>query len=335
MVRVTASAPGKVTLFGEHAIVYGFPAIVTAIDRRVYVTATARSDRAVRIKALDLRVPGVVVTYTPEEVVIETDYDRTLSAIAYLKKAVEVASRYIGVWRGVNIEVRSSMPVGAGLGTSAAVSVATIAAYSAAVEADLSREEIARLGWEVEKAVQGIASPMDTSIATFGGFIKIWAEGGGKFVRRELKVGSEMPFVIGYVEREAGTKDLVRAVRDLKRRYPDLVNAIMEAIGRVTKEAEEALAREDLRRVGELMNLNHGLLEALGVSNKKLSEMVYAARSAGALGAKLTGAGGGGCAIALTPEAQDRVEVAMRLYASITMKAKFGAPGVEVRVHRA
>ncbi len=326
-----ASAPGKVTLFGEHAIVYGYPAIVTAIGRRVWVTAESRRDDAVVIAALDLRVPGVVVTYRGNDVIIGTDYGKTLSAVAYLRKAIEITSDYLGARGGVNLTVRSEMPVGAGLGTSAAVSVATIAAYSKVLGYELRRDEIAKLGWEVEKAVQGIASPMDTAIASFGGTIKIWKEG-KEFVRRELDVSIEEPLIIGYVERQHTTAEMVKAVKNLKEKYEELVELIMKAIGRLTNEAERALLQGDVVRVGTLMNMNHGLLEALNVSTMKLSQIVYAARAAGALGAKLTGAGGGGAVIALaSKDGAERVELAVKLHSSMTLRTTLGAPGVTTR----
>ncbi len=332
MVKVVASAPGKVTLFGEHAVVYGYPAIVTAIGRRVWVTAESRSDDAVVIAALDLRVPGVVVTYRGNEVIIGTDYGRTLSAVAYLRKAIEITSDYLGTRGGVNLTVRSEMPVGAGLGTSAAVSVATIAAYSKVLGYELRKDEIARLGWEVEKAIQGIASPMDTSIASFGGIIKIWKEG-KEFVRKQLSVSIEEPLIIGYVERQHTTAEMVKAVKNLKERYGELIELIMKAIGRLTEEAESALLQGDVLKVGTLMNVNHGLLEALNVSTMKLSQIVYAARAAGALGAKLTGAGGGGAVIALaSKDNAERVELAVKLHSSMTLKTTFGAPGVTARI---
>jgi len=332
LVKVAASAPGKVTLFGEHAVVYGYPAIVTAIGRRVHVTAESRSDGAVVIAALDLRVPGVVVTYRGDEVIIGTDYGRTLSAVAYLRKAIEITSDYLGARGGVNLTVRSEMPVGAGLGTSAAVSVATIAAYSKILGFELRKDEIAKLGWEVEKAVQGIASPMDTSIASFGGTIKIWREG-KEFIRRQLSVSIEEPLIIGYVERQHTTAEMVKAVKKLKEKYGELIELIMKAIGRLTEEAENALLRGNVLKVGTLMNVNHGLLEALNVSTMKLNQIVYAARAAGALGAKLTGAGGGGAVIALaSKDNAERVELAVKLHSSMSLRTTLGAPGVTAHI---
>jgi mevalonate kinase len=328
--RVVASAPGKVTLFGEHAVVYGYPAIVASIDKRIYVNAELRDDDKIRINAQDLRTSGVIVSISNGEIQITTDYGKTLSAIGYLNKAIELVSEYLGVRKGVSLEVRSEMPVGAGLGTSAAVSVATIAAYSTCLGYELSKEEIARLGWEVEKSVQGIASPMDTSIATFGGVLKIWFEGSVVY-RVPLKVSDELPLVVAYVERERTTRDMVAWVKNLREKHPEIINGILEHIGKTTLKAEKALAEGDLHEVGTLMNINHGLLEALGVSSRRLNEVVYTARLAGALGSKLTGGGGGGASIALTlPDNLEVLTNVLKLVTPQVFKTNIVYEGVKV-----
>ncbi|AFH42790.1 mevalonate kinase [Fervidicoccus fontis] len=327
--KVIASAPGKVTLFGEHAVVYGYPALVVSIDKRIYAIAEKRNDDVIKINARDLRVPGIVISYIGNEVVLETDYGLILPAIAYINKAIEVTSKYIGTKAGVNIEIRSEMPVGAGLGTSAAVAVSTIAAYAYVNEYELKKEEIANLGWQVEKEVQGIASPMDTSITAIGGFLKI------KYIdktveRTPIEVKEEIPLLIGYVERESRTKDMVAMVRKKIESYPEIYMKIMELIGNTVEKAESALLNNNLHELGSFMNLNHSLLDALGVSTRRLNELVYVARDAGAYGSKLTGAGGGGCVIALTPENQDVIETAMKLHGTLTFRTKLGTDGVKI-----
>ncbi|MEM0197755.1 MAG: mevalonate kinase [Fervidicoccaceae archaeon] len=327
--RVSASAPGKVTLFGEHAVVYGYPALVVAIEKRVHATAESRNDNVIKISARDLRVPGIVISYIGNEVVLETDYGMVLPAIAYINKAIELTSRYLGIKKGINIEIKSEMPVGAGLGTSAAVAISTIAAYAAVNGYELSREEIAKIGWDVEKEVQGIASPMDTSITSIGGYLKIKFER-DNVERLPIKVNRELPLIIGYVEREAKTRDMVAMVKERMTQYPEIYESIMRLIGTVVNRAELSLEKGDLRELGFLMNLNHSLLDALGVSTRRLNELVHVAKDSGAYGAKLTGAGGGGCVIALVPEKQEIVETSMRLHGSLVIRTKLGAEGVRV-----
>lgn len=331
MPTVVASAPGKVTLFGEHAVVYGYPAIVAAISKRLHTKVTPRRDHVIQVVAKDIKVPGIVLTYfSEEEVIVETDYKTSMSALSYVRTAVDVVREYLGINKGAAIEVTSEMPVGAGLGTSAAVSVTTIAGYAAAHGYALRKEEIRDLAWEVEKRVQGRASPMDTSIATFGGVLKI-VPGEGEPRIEALDAPEDLPFVIGYVEREAGTKEMVARVARLRERFPNIIEEVMSLIGRVTEEAEKALKNGDLVTLGTLMNINNGLLDALGVSNKRLNELVYAARWAGALGSKLTGAGGGGAVIALSPGREEQVEVAMKLHGALTLRADVGVVGLVVR----
>ncbi len=292
--------------------------------------ANPRRDRTIRIFAPDLKIPGIKLTIKPNgKVVFETDYNRAIALLSYVKKAIELTAGHIGELKGVDLTVTSTMPVGAGLGTSAAVSVATITAYSLALGHQLEQREIAKLGWRTELEVQGSASPMDTSISTYGGVIYIRRSGDHAYIR-ELKAPI-LPVVVGYVPRETTTGVMVARVKRLYGRYPELVGGIIRSIGLLTETAVGALERGDIESVGILMNLNHGLLDALGVSTRLLNTMVYAAREAGAYGAKLTGAGGGGCIVALvSPEVSERVKTAISVVGGRAMDVKMGGAGVIV-----
>jgi len=328
LTKVTASAPGKVALFGEHAVVYGHQAMAGAIDRRVRVTVEQRSDDLIKIHAMDLNIPGIVLTIggLGKDVSIETDYVRIMDAVGYIRKAIEVTSRHCGIKKGINVHIKSEMPVGAGLGTSAAVSVATILASSAAMGHALKSDEVSALGHKVELEVQGAASPMDTAVATHGGILLIRPLI-GKASLTPVKVEQGLPLVVGYTPRECGTGEMLRRVRNLRDAAPESVDSILCSIGKVVSEADSAMRSGDLRRVGMLMNVNHGLLESLGVSTKKLNEMVYSARSAGALGSKLTGAGGGGCAIALCPGREQDVMTALSLAGGTAFRSSISGKG--------
>lgn len=329
--KVTVSAPGKVTLLGEHAVVYGRPALVSAIDKRLYVTVEGRADSSIKVSALDLHIPGLILTFKEgsKDYVIETDYDRIVDAMGYVRKAIEIASRHLGSRGGVNVIIRSEMPVGAGLGTSAAIAVGTIAAYTRLLGHELPPLEIAKLGHMTEQEVQGAASPMDTAICALGGTILIRPTGQKPRIE-EVSLGIPLPSVIGYTEREAGTGELLRRVRELRDGAPGVVDSVMDAIACVVEEGRAALARGDLQSFGRLMNMNHGLLEALGVSSKRLNDMVYSSRSAGALGSKMTGAGGGGCMIALCPAKEDQVSIAIKVVGGEPFRANLSGDGIRV-----
>lgn len=280
----TSSAPAKVFLFGEHAVVYGEPAVLCAIDRRA--TAQAKQANEDTINAQDLAVTGVVergglLTGEAEE-------------LKYVRKAVQKARNEAGVDEGIELTIDSGIPVGAGLGSSAAVVVATIDAVTRELGVALPPERVAELGYEVEMEVQGSASPSDTYASATGGAVYVEPE----IELRSLDV-QNMGFVIGYDGKSTPTGEMVEEVRALTERNPVAAD-IVESIGSVTRNGVQAVEEGELERLGELMNLNHGLLEALGVGSMSLARMVWAARDSGAYGAKLTGAGGGGCVVALS-----------------------------------
>lgn len=267
---ITCSAPGKIYLFGEHAVVYGEPAIACAVELRTRVTA-ASSDK-ITISS-DLGTTGLDHEIHP-----------------YVSSAIEKLGG-----RNVSVKISSDIPVGSGLGSSAAVTIATLAAINLEFKLGHSNDELARMGHEIEQKVQGAASPTDTFVSTFGGVVEIPS-------RKRLDM-LECGIVIGNTNKGAISKKtakLVKHVAVLREEFPEVIDPIIRMIGSFSKKGEILVKKKDYISLGKLMNVNHGLLDALGVGTAELSVLVYAARSAGAYGAKITGAGGGGCMVALT-----------------------------------
>jgi mevalonate kinase len=204
--------------------------------------------------------------------------------------------------------------------------VATVAAINEHLGLGLSRKEIASTASSIEKRVQNdLGSPMDTALATFGGYCR---------VTREVQP-IELPqldLIVGCTKLSHDTFSEVEKVQRLKECYPDVVEPIFQAIGAISARAVPLIREQDMSRLGELMNLNHGLLEALGVCTRELSELVYAARNAGsALGAKLTGAGGGGCIIALPQTgSREALMAALRQARGSAFAVKTGCEGVRL-----
>jgi mevalonate kinase len=157
---------------------------------------------------------------------------------------------------------------------------------------------LAEVGHRIERDVQGSASPTDTTVSTMGGTMLI-TPGVSASRLRLIDCG----IVIGDTEEFSSTKDLVGNVRILHEDYPGVMDSIFDTIDNLSEIGMPLIERGDYRSVGELMNVDHGLLDAIGVGSTKLSRLVYAARDAGAYGAKITGAGGGGCIVALTSDA--------------------------------
>jgi len=304
--RAEASAPAKVILVGEHFVVHGEPAIVLAIDKRATVTVETRSDRKIFIASEDMNISGFFENdrFFPQK--------GSEEAKGKLEPVYAVAREIIskcGVDIGVNIRIKSSIPIAAGLGSSAAVSVASAAALYSLFDSDKSKDDIFQTAFRAEKIIHGTPSGVDPAISTYGGIL--WYRKGKSI--RKLKIDVDLPLVIGNTKKNRSTGKLVAKVNNLRRRYPLIIGELIKAGGKIAKRTVKALNAGDLKTIGELMNINHELLCALGVSSEELERLVHAARKAGAWGAKLTGAGGGGCMIALvSPEKLEKVAEAIK-----------------------
>ncbi len=278
----TASAPGKFILFGEHAVVYGKPAIAMAIDLRTKVT-TAFSSR--------MSVDGIPARD------VKSYYVR------------EMLSR----WKGepVDISINSGVPPSSGLGSSAALSVAFMAALRA-LDGDLSVENVAREAFDIEYTVQGGASPTDTSTSALGGAVMVGGEQDDflwEFSRdgKSWKIGRleapDLTFVVGVTGISSPTKVMVQKVRRFVERSPYGMD-IIDDIGALTMEGADALKKGEPEDIGNLMDRNHELLGLLGVSCPEIESLRDAVRDI-SYGVKLTGAGGGGSVVALTDRPED------------------------------
>ena len=331
------SAPGKVYLFGEHAVVYGEPAIPAAIERRATVKAEPRADDHVRVTATDLSLDGFTVEYTGgtgDRPDVDVPTPLVEAAMGYVDAAVRQARAAAETPdAGFDITIESEIPLGAGLGSSAAVVVAGIDAATRALGEPIDRRELADRAYRAEFNVQdGQASRADTFCSTMGGAVRVEGDD------CEPIDAPNLPFVVGFDGGAGDTGELVAGVRDLKEEYRFAADTV-GAIGDVVHEGETLLSavvpeadpsRELLEELGGLMNFNHGLLSALGVSGRSLDAMVWAAREAGARGAKLTGAGGGGCIVALDPTDETETALSFTQGCEDAFRAPLSTEGVRV-----
>ena len=312
----TASAPGKIILFGEHAVVSGAMALGGAIDLRASVSVQDRAGCIV-VTADDLMLQGFS---------LDLQSGRLSSPeAAYATRYISAVLREFDA-HDVEVRIRSSLPASAGLGSSAAIVVAAVMAVSSHQGCSLTLKEIAALSFRLERQVQdGLASPTDTALATYGGYLKISSE----ISPLDLP---PLELVVGYTGVPHNTKSEVEKVQKLKKRYQDLFDHIFQAIGSISLRAVPLIKDQNGAEIGELMNINHGLLEAIGVSSRELCELVYACRGAGgALGAKITGAGGGGCMIAIPgPAGKGPLMTAIKQAKGRPFVAKTGAEGVRL-----
>ena len=303
MNKVKASAPGKIILAGEHFVVENQPAVASAIDLRTSVYISPRIKRGIEIYSKNYNVHRLYK--------IECDYfhdkliEDKLYPIYFLVKYL-LNTYNIEIKGGLIITIDSEIPPGSGLGSSAAVSVATVAALSKFFNLNLSLEDISKIAYKAEEIVHGQPSGIDNTISTFGGVILYRKTEG--FIRIKSRVSG-----IALILADSGiprlTKDMVLKVQKLRKKYPDIFDPIYYAAGKLVIEMVDAIKSDDLIRLGELMNINHGLLSTIGVSNMLLEKIVYTSRRLGALGAKITGAGGGGLILAIS-----RKEQAIHIY---------------------
>ncbi|MDR1404502.1 MAG: mevalonate kinase [Candidatus Methanoplasma sp.] len=309
MSEIFASAPGKFVILGEHAVVYGKPAIALAINRRFYLSVR-RDD--------EFRINGEIVNIRANP---------HLMHIAGMNDMIPVS-----------IHMDSRIPTGSGLGSSAALSVAFSAAMRALNGKSVSEEEIAKEAFEAEYFSQGGGSPMDTSASAHGRGIavnmqerdtdKLWDISKNSHSWNISGIDAPpMKFVVGYTGIRAATGPLVEKVR----KYKDsnrFAADIIDEIGQITKEGMTALGSNDVTKLGELMTEDHKLLSILGVSSNELNKLVSASLPY-SYGAKLTGAGGGGSMVALTDQ-PDKVCDAIRSRGGMPFAVKTGADGVRV-----
>ncbi len=289
--EATASACGKVILCGEHAVVYGRPAIALPLTH-LRTTATVRVSPSHTAGQWEIVAPDIYTRFWRHE-----NPDHPLAKIITLILAR--ITPHTDDARSFQLHVTSELPVGAHLGSGAAASVACVRAIAEFFEAELSSETISDLAFEIEKIHHGTPSGVDNTVIAHEQPIWFVRERAPSFIHTQ----AQPALVIADTGIHTPTKISVGAVRAAWERNPSRSERLFDAIGDVVAQAREALQEAHWQRLGALMDKNHELLQQLGVSCKELDEMCFAALKAGALGAKLTGAGRGGNMIALAHDA--------------------------------
>ena len=279
-----ASAPGKVILFGEHFVVYGVKAILCAIDKRITVTSEKTQSKKISIKSN--------IDY------LELEPNKPLSEInSPLKPFYFLADKMLQNQNvGIEINIESDIPLGVGLGSSSACCVAGAASITK-LFGDVSKEKILELAIEAEKTIFQNTSGADCTVCTYGGIMEYDKKNGFSKIESE----SNVHLVIANSNIEHSTDTIVKKVKQFKDENEKEFFQLCNNETKLIEEVLELLKENNIIGLGQKINQNQEYLEAIGVSNEKLRDMIQVGQKS-SLGAKITGAGGGGCIFSLTDE---------------------------------
>jgi mevalonate kinase len=293
----TSSAPGKIILFGEHAVVYGRPALAVPVTQVHADVEVRRADRAgIWIDAPDVNLNAELNTLPSDHPLASVIHN-----FLFLARAAPFPS--------LNIKITSTIPVASGLGSGAAVTVALTRALSSFLFHPMSDEEINVFAYEIEKLHHGTPSGIDNTVIAYAKpvyFVK------GHPIET-FKVDHPFTIVIGDTGISAPTKESVGDVRKLWEADKSTWEKVFDEVGEITNTARMSIENGIWELLGDMMNANHQLLQKMTVSSPELDRLVEAARNAGALGAKMSGGGRGGNMIALVkPDQAESVAISLK-----------------------
>jgi mevalonate kinase len=299
--KISVYAPGKLMLLGEHAVVYGYPCIVTAVSSKVKVELENTLSSKIQIDAPQVK------------------------DVSFVEESIRIFKEKFKFKDGLLIKTYSEFSSQYGFGSSSAVTVATLYGLSRLFNLNLTKKQIFDLGLEVTLNIQKVGSGFDIAAATFGKTL-YFIRGGKKIEKLNI---DELPLVVGYSGIKASTPKIVQQIKERLKKEKKEIFKIFDLIGKIVEEGKKSLSEKNYQRLGKLMNENHMLLKKLGVSTKKLDQMCEASISAGAYGAKLSGAGGGDCIIALVPlSKKGTVEKAIENVGGKILKVRNNVSGV-------
>lgn len=292
----TGAGFGKVILFNEHFVVYGLPAIVSAISSKTTAVVERRSGSGVEINDCRPETPGYKVGKLREQ-------EESLKRILTFMKIDTEHSHF-------KITLGGDLIAASGVGASAASCAAIARAFSEELSLNYSDEQVNQAAYEGEKGYHGTPSGIDNTAATYGGLIWYKRVGESQTMDR-MKLRRPVEIVMGNTGIVADTKVIVAAVRERKEKEPEKYAQVFRTADQLVNAARGQLVAFDLPKLGISMNRNHEMLKQIGVSCEELDVLVNVARENGALGAKMTGTGRGGYMLALTPgtDVQERVAV--------------------------
>lgn len=284
-----ASAPGKIILFGEHFVVYGMKAVLCSIDKRITATSQFIDEKVIRIRS----------SLGESEINIDSSNNLEKVQQKFMKPFFYVAQRAIkenSSKSGIELVLDSEIPTGVGLGSSSAACVAATASVNG-LFCKLSKNDVMKIAVQAERIIFEQNSGADSSVSTFGGLVSYDLKNGFE----NISSRNDLRFIISNSAQVHNTQDVVRQVRNFKEKNNDLFNKLCKLEIDIVDNAMSSLRENDLNKLGSLMLKNHDLLKQIGISTEKIDLLVEEAKKT-SYGAKITGAGGGGCIISLVDD---------------------------------
>jgi mevalonate kinase len=310
-------------LLGEHAVVYRRPCLVTAVDSRLHMTLTPSEDDTFSIHA-----PDVGVDHLHGRMADAFAGGRALArGTRFVESSLAMFRERFGLDRGVHIQTRSDFSSDFGLGSSSAAVACTLFGLARLFQVEIAPRQLFDLGLEAILRVQRTGSGFDLAAAIFGGTLYYDNAEPRQIVPLDVPA---LPLVVAYSGVKADTAAYVRRVSGLLDTWPAAMHLVFDAMAQLVSDGRSALEKADWAHLGQLMDMQHGLAHAIGVDTPETAALVFAARNAGAYGAKLSGAGGGDCIIALIPEEKRAsVEAALETAGGQIIRITPNAVGVQ------
>lgn len=285
-----ASAPGSLMLLGEYAVLQGQPALVCAVDKRLYVTLAPRHDEEIHINSAS---HGTWST-TLSNISVQTPFQFVLGVLKHFQPKMR---------QGCEIEITSDFSDQIGFGSSSAVTVALIAALVTWLGIKMTPHDLLRQGRNIIRSVQGVGSGADIAASIYGGMVAYQAQ-----PLAAEKIESTYPLHAVYAGFKTATPDAISQVQQRFAAHPDLFKSICQAIGQCAYQGIHYAKKRDWTKLGEVMNVQQGLMEALGVNLPILGDLVHDLRQQPNIyGAKISGSGLGDCVIGFGDLADDYV----------------------------
>lgn len=281
-----ASAPGKIILFGEHFVVYGMKAVLCSIDKRITATSQFIDEKVIRVRS----------SLGESEISIDSSNNLEKVQQKFMKPFFYIAQKAVkenSIKNGIELVLKSEIPPGVGLGSSSAACVAATASVNG-LFCKLSKNEVVKIAVQAERTIFEQNSGADSSVSTFGGLVSYDLKNGFE----NISSRNDLSFIISNSAQVHNTQDVVRQVRNFKEKNDELFNKLCKLEIDIVDNAMSSLKENNLNKLGSLMLKNHDLLKQIGISTEKIDLLVQEAKKT-AYGAKITGAGGGGCIISL------------------------------------